>query len=230
MVIDVDSEREAESRAPAWVTSVVRWLYVNTEQRTWVRYVGGITLLVAVVALAFAVIVYTENADLDETGGAVVSYIGLAVVSVVSCAFPVPGLAPVLYGLIMYQGSALYAPLVAIVAGLSMALGQCSAYLLGAVGVGVAHRRAATRGVPKQGGWRERFDRFNGSIEGWMQKRGFITLVILASIPNPVILFANMSAGATGMPFLKFYTAMAIGMTIRAAIFAGIGMWIGAAT
>jgi membrane protein YqaA with SNARE-associated domain len=37
---------------------------------------------------------------------------------------------------------------------------------------------------------------------------------------------ANITAGATGMPFMKFYTAVAIGKTIRSLVLAGIGVWL----
>jgi membrane protein YqaA with SNARE-associated domain len=63
-------------------------------------------------------------------------------------------------------------------------------------------------------------------VDEWMDKRGFITLLVLAAVPNPIVAFANITAGATGMPFMKFYTAAAIGKTIRSLVLAGIGVWL----
>ena len=58
-------------------------------------------------------------------------------------------------------------------------------------------------------------------------KRGFITLLVLAAVPNPVVAFANLAAGASGMPFWRFYLAVAIGKTICSLVLAGIGVWLG---
>ena len=128
----------------------------------------------------------------------------------------------------IYCGFALNPVLVAIIAGLAMALGEGVGYLLGALGLRIAQKVPDGDGTeaPRQGGIRGLISRLASHVDEWMEKRGFITLVVLAAVPNPIVTFANITAGATGMPFAKFYLAVAIGKTIRSFVLAGIGVWL----
>lgn len=52
-------------------------------------------------------------------------------------------------------------------------------------------------------------------IEKWMTKSGFLTLLILAAIPNPLFDLAGMFAGATNYPIKKFLLATFLGKALK---------------
>jgi membrane protein YqaA with SNARE-associated domain len=109
-----------------------------------------------------------------------------------------------------------------------MALGEGVGYLLGALGVRIAtdHTERPSEEGSDSDGSRGLVSRLAGHVDEWMDKRGFITLLVLAAVPNPIVAFANITAGSTGMPFGKFYAAVAIGKMIRCVVLAGIGVWL----
>jgi membrane protein YqaA with SNARE-associated domain len=180
-----------------------------------------------VVGTSFAIILNIRNGDPDDPS--IWSYVGLAFVSFTCCAVPIPGIAPVLYGVVIYCGYALNPLVVAAVAGPAMALGEGVSWLLGAMGLRIA-QNASDDGPPgdtvPSRGVRGFITGLASNVDEWMEKRGFITLLVLAAVPNPIVAFANLTAGATGMPFWRFYTAVAIGKTIRSLVLAGIGVWL----
>jgi len=47
-----------------------------------------------------------------------------------------------------------------------------------------------------------------------LQKYGFITVLLCASVPNPLFDLAGITCGAFGIPFLTFFSATAIGKAI----------------
>jgi len=114
---------------------------------------------------------------------------------------PVPGLAVVFAG-----GGVLNPLIVALVAGLGMPLGELSGYLAGYGGSAVVADR-------------ERYER----LKGWMQRRGFLTLIVLAAIPNPLFDLAGITAGMMRYPVAKFLLACWIGSTIKALAVAYLG-------
>ena len=59
-----------------------------------------------------------------------------------------------------------------------------------------------------------------------MLRWGFLTLVVLGAIPNPLFEFAGVTAGAVRMNFWRFLLAVAIGKTIRALMLAFVGGWL----
>lgn len=52
-------------------------------------------------------------------------------------------------------------------------------------------------------------------VENWMTKSGFLTLLILGAIPNPLFDLAGMFAGATNYPIKKFFLATFLGKSIK---------------
>lgn len=60
-------------------------------------------------------------------------------------------------------------------------------------------------------------------IEGWMKRSGFLTLVILAAIPNPLFDLAGIVSGVTKYPIQKFLLATFLGKTIKFVTIAIIG-------
>lgn len=52
-------------------------------------------------------------------------------------------------------------------------------------------------------------------VEKWMTKSGFLTLLVLGAIPNPLFDLAGIFAGATNYPIKKFLLATFLGKTIK---------------
>ena len=60
-------------------------------------------------------------------------------------------------------------------------------------------------------------------IEKWMERSGFLTILILAAIPNPLFDLAGIISGVTKYPIQKFLFATMIGKTIKFVAIAVIG-------
>jgi membrane protein DedA with SNARE-associated domain len=56
-----------------------------------------------------------------------------------------------------------------------------------------------------------------------MENYGFLTLFILAVIPNPLVDLAGMTAGMMKYPYPKFLLAVWLGKTVKSLIFAWAG-------
>lgn len=52
---------------------------------------------------------------------------------------------------------------------------------------------------------------------------GFLTLLVLSAIPNPLFEFAGITAGAVRMNFWRFLLPVAIGKTLRALLLVFLG-------
>ena len=52
-------------------------------------------------------------------------------------------------------------------------------------------------------------------IEHWMTKSGFLTLLTLAAIPNPLFDLAGIFAGATNYPIKRFLLATFAGKAVK---------------
>jgi uncharacterized membrane protein YdjX (TVP38/TMEM64 family) len=48
-----------------------------------------------------------------------------------------------------------------------------------------------------------------------MQKRGFATMFLMSTIPNPAFDFAGLAAGAVQMPLRSFFVAVLAGKVIK---------------
>lgn len=224
------TEQPQPAGGPAWLRRAITWGIDWTSDKVWVRYLAAVVVLLIVVGTSAAIILNIRNGDPDDPTSALLAYIGLAFVSFTCCAVPIPGIAPVLYAMVIYCGFALDPLIVALVAGPAMALGEGVSWLLGAMGLRIAEKHSDD-GTPDgatvpSGGVRRFITGLASHVDEWMEKRGFITLLVLAAVPNPIVAFANITAGATGMPFWRFYTAVTIGKTIRSLVLAGIGVWL----
>ena len=94
---------------------------------------------------------------------------------------------------------------VGLVAGLGEAIGEFSGYAAGYGGRLIIQERPAY-----------------ARIHDWMQKRGFITMFLMSTIPNPVFDIAGLAAGAVQMPLRSFFVAVLSGKIIK-------NTWIAAA-
>ena len=109
--------------------------------------------------------------------------------------FPAPVIA-----LVAVEGSILNPTLVALAAAAGSTLGEVTGYLLGYSGQGIVDT--------------------NSSVVSWVRDHGFLTLLVLAAIPNPFFDLAGIAAGYTGFPFDLFHFATFLGK--------GIKFWIAA--
>ena len=153
-------------------------------------------------SVAITVLVFRFGGRLADLQG--LGYLGVFVVAVLGNAtviLPVPGLAVVFAG-----GGVLNPLLVGLVAGVGEPLGELTGYLAGYGGSAVAENR-------------ERYER----IRRWMERRGFVTLLVLSAVPNPLFDLAGMAAGMLRYPVPKFLLACWIGKTFKALVIAYLG-------
>ncbi|MGQ9680922.1 MAG: YqaA family protein [Anaerolineae bacterium] len=137
-------------------------------------------------------------------------YLGLFVITLVGNAtviLPVPGLVAV------YAAGGAFNPwIVGLVAGVAQALGEMTGYLAGyGGGAALAKRPNYAR------------------VRGWMEQRGFLTILVLSFIPNPLFDVAGITAGALRMPLGEFLLACLIGKTAKSLLvaLAGLLSWQG---
>jgi uncharacterized membrane protein YdjX (TVP38/TMEM64 family) len=88
--------------------------------------------------------------------------------------------------------------IVGLVAGVAEAAGEITGYLAGFSGRG----KLSTNRLYKR-------------IQPWMQRRGWITVMVLATIPNPTFDVVGVAAGAAGMPLVRFLGAAWVGKTVK---------------
>ncbi|MEX0800598.1 MAG: VTT domain-containing protein [Dehalococcoidia bacterium] len=133
--------------------------------------------------------------------------------------FPVPGLTAAGQALIVAGSKTLWDPGVVAAGAAGMTLAESTAYLAGAVGRGVAEQRQQ----PLRGRLGEWMRRAAGWVDRLMAGYGFLTLLVLSAVPNPLFEFAGITAGAVRMNFWRFLLAVGIGKTTRVIILVIVG-------
>ncbi len=134
------------------------------------------------------------------------SYLGLLAISIIGNAtvlLPVPSLAAT------FVAGGIFNPVLAgIISGAGMAIGELSGYLAGYGGTAVV---ATTE--------QKVFQR----LQSWMQRHGFLTIVVLSAIPNPIFDLAGIAAGMAHFPVASFLAACFLGKTVKGLLFALAG-------
>lgn len=150
-------------------------------------------LLIFASVLISGVIIYYRNelAKLSSYG-----YFGIFLINLVGSAtilIPTPSL------IATFVGGSIYNPLlVGIVSGIGAAIGETTGYMAGVGGsVLIKENRNYKR------------------VEKWMNVNGFITIFVLAIIPNPIFDLTGMFAGATKYSFKKYFLAVTLGKVLR---------------
>jgi len=164
------------------------------------RYRSRILAVGFSVAITVLILSFREQlASLSRLG-----YLGVFVISLLGNAtvvLPVPSLA------VVYAGGSVLNPLVVgLVAGLGEPIGELTGYMAGYGGSAVIENR-------------ERFEK----LKGWMQRRGFLTILVLSAIPNPLFDIAGMAAGVLHFPVAQFLAACWLGKTVKAIAIAYLG-------
>ncbi len=154
---------------------------------------GGITLL----AVAFFLI------DVDIARLNAYGYVGLFVVTLVSAAsivMPMPGAAAITgAGALLDPVFGVPVPLVVgVVASLAEALGEFTGYAAGYGGSPLFRDRPI---YPR--------------VRRWMEERGFLTMFLLSSFPNPLVDVAGVAAGAVQMPIRRFFAGVLSGKIVK---------------
>lgn len=151
-------------------------------------------------AITVAVVIFREKLVALRGYG----YLGVFVISVLGNAtvlFPVPSLA------VTFAGGGVLNPLfVGLVAGVGEPLGELTGYLAGYGGSAVVEEGP-------------RFQR----VRSWMEHHGFLTLLVLSAIPNPLFDVAGVTAGVLRFPLAQFLLACWLGKTAKALAVAYLG-------
>jgi len=135
-------------------------------------------------------------------------YFGAFIISMIASAtivLPAPGIA-----IVIAMGATLDPLLLGIAAGLGSALGEMSGYIAGLAGRGLVEARKH-----KQFEW----------LRQATEKYGAVLLFLMAALPLPLFDLAGIIAGALKMRLLSFFTAVAMGKSIKyiVMIMAGAG-------
>ena len=187
--------------APSWVPveKVPRWAVLGS-------------LLVIFVATGVLTGVPFLVGWLDENSLRGFGYAGIFLINFFATAawfVPIPPVAG--HAAIIAGSQTLFKPGVVIAGSAGMTLAESTAYLAGTLGRTVVEERSIKMAGPLRG-W---FQAASRIISRLMSRYGFLTLLVLAGVPNPLFEFAGISAGAIRMNFWRFLIAVGIGKTAR---------------
>ena len=153
-------------------------------------------LLSAALVMSLVVGVILLRNRLPETDS--IGYVGVFVLSLMGSAsilVPIPGIAAVCAGASLLS---LFPLWVAIVASVAEALGELSGYLLGYSGRGIAQN---VRIYPR--------------VERWMERQGWLALLLASSVPNPLFDLIGVAAGTLRYPVPQFLVSVWAGKLIK---------------
>ncbi len=143
--------------------------------------------------LISGIIIYFRN-DLAKLQG--YGLFGILLISILGNATVVIP-APVI--LSAFIGGSIYNPLlVGLVVAFGATIGELTGYM-----AGIGGRVAITD------------HRHFSKIEHWMGRSGFLTLIVLAAIPNPLFDLAGIFAGATNYNIKRFLLATFVGKAVK---------------
>ena len=185
----------------------------------WVTIAIGASLVVGFTLLGLAAWAFDW---LDEQTMEDLGYLGIFISNFlphVSVFLPLPGLTAVGHALVIWGAEELNPVIVVAIATLANTIAEWTSYLAGATGRSAAEERPVS--VPGVAGrWLRRMWEL---AEWFMARNGFMTLLVLSAVPNPVFEVTGIIAGATRMNFLKFNVALLIGHFIRMMVLVLVG-------
>ena len=149
-------------------------------------------LILASILISFFIFYFKDSfAKLSNYG-----YLGIFLISVLgnsTVVVPAPVIATA------FIGGSIYNPVVVgVVTALGATIGEMTGYLAGSGGQAFIEEN-------------KHFKR----VEKWMSINGFLTILFLAAIPNPLFDVAGIFSGVTKYPLKKFLLATLIGKTIK---------------
>jgi membrane protein DedA with SNARE-associated domain len=162
--------------------------------------------LLPTLGISFAAIFFRHELQELSTLG----YIGIFLANLASSAsmfLPLPGVS------LTFVAASVWNPVgIALVGEVGSTLGEGALYMAG-VGSRGAVNKYATR------------FRWYPRVESWMERRGGVTLLVLASVPGPLFDFAGFAAGATKYPFRRYAIAVMIGRLVKYSLVVMAGYW-----
>ena len=153
-------------------------------------------------ALAISIIIILNKDQFADLSG--YGYLGIFVISILgNSTIVLP--APVV--LTAFVGGSLFNPFaVGLITALGASIGELTGFLAGLGGKAFVKENNSYK-----------------KIEGWIHRNGFLTIFVLAVIPNPLFDLAGIASGVTGYPMVKFLAATLLGKSIKFLILAFLG-------
>lgn len=169
--------------------------------RGWFRLEYAILVGLGLLFSGYVIAYFVLGVDLD--GLKRWGYIGIFFIAMAGSAtivLPTPSTVAIFGGgIVLDPVLGIPAPLmVGLVAGLGDAIGEFSGYGLGYAGTNTLRRRRVFR-----------------TFEGWMHRRGMLTIFALSTFPNPFFDLVGAAAGSTRMPATRFFLATLAGKTVK---------------
>ncbi len=171
--------------------------------RMWARRIAQALGLLTVFTVAVLAVVYGEEVRDRFEGAGYLAVLVLTALASATLILPAPG--AVVVGI--FAEALQNAWLVGLVAATGQTIGELSGYYVGWSGRGAASR---LRGYAR--------------VHRWMQRRGVVTLFLLALIPNPFFDVAGIIAGSTRFGVVRFVAASWPGRAIKNIGFAFAGL------
>ncbi len=181
----------------------------QTKVRKWERLRNrAIPLLILILVLAIAITLFLfflqnpEKIKEFEKYG----YPGAFLISLVSSAtviLPAPGIL-----LVIAIGTTLNSVLVGLISAVGGSIGEMTGYMLGYSGRGFA-----------------RSNKMLVRAEGWMRRRGFLTVFLFSLIPLLPFDVVGVVSGALRFPIWKFLLACFLGKTLLTIVLIQTGAW-----
>jgi membrane protein YqaA with SNARE-associated domain len=162
--------------------------------------------LIGLIALIFNIGIYLLPIDYGAFGN--YAYLGVLLITAIANAtviIPVPYI-PLIARVAAQADNVL---LVILAGAIGSALGESVAFFVGRSGRGVVAETRFYRWVQRQ------------LRHPW---RAFVVLFLLAAPPNPLFDVAGLTAGALGLPYWLFLTAVFLGRIVRIGLIALAGM------
>jgi membrane protein YqaA with SNARE-associated domain len=174
---------------------------ITPQKRSWIR-----PMLVAAIAVALNIIAYLMiPPDLAYRLGSL-GYIGVFLITLISNAtivVPIP-----YFGLVAALSPGLSMVGVGIAGALGSVIGESVSFFVGRSGRGVVEQTRFYRWVQRQ------------LEHPW---RAFVVLFALSAPPNPAFDVAGLTAGAMGLPYWIFLSAVFLARLVRFGIVAFVG-------
>jgi membrane protein YqaA with SNARE-associated domain len=176
-------------------------IVITPQKRSWIR-----PMLVAAIAIALNIIAYLIiPPDLAYRLGSL-GYIGVFLITLISNAtivVPIP-----YFGLVAALSPGLSMVGVGIAGALGSVIGESVSFFVGRSGRGVVEQTRFYRWVQRQ------------LEHPW---RAFVVLFALSAPPNPAFDVAGLTAGAMGLPYWIFLSAVFLARLVRFGIVAFVG-------
>ena len=168
------------------------------KQRLKTAIIFSVTLIL-IIAITVVLFIFAAQNPEQIMGFKHYGYLGaffIGLIFTASVILPAPGLL-----LLAAVGSMFNPILVGLVGAVGGTLGEMTGYLLGVSGTGLAQSNKYTNKVYVK-------------AEGWMKKRGFLTVFLFSLIPILPIDVAGMIAGVIRFPIWQFLLACYIGKAL----------------